>query len=55
VAKHWASIVKKADKEDMQSLGQMKSYIQKKTQHLDKFLSLKGKLEMVGEALSVKT
>ncbi len=44
---HWVTIIKRADKEDLQSLGQIQSFIQKKTKALDRVLLLKGKLEML--------
>ena len=48
---HWVTIVKRADKEDLQSLGQIQSFIQKKTKSLDKVLLLKGKLDMLSKTI----
>lgn len=54
LAIHWMSIVKKADKEDLQNLGAIQAYIAKKTKYMDKFLILKGKLEMISKTLEIK-
>ncbi len=47
ISVHWLTIIKKADKEDLLSLGQIQSSIQKKTKTLDRVLLLKGKLDML--------
>jgi hypothetical protein len=47
-------IIKKADKEDLKSLGTIQSYIQKKTKYMDKVLILKGKLEMLSKTIEIR-
>jgi len=47
ISVHWVTIIKGADKDDLASLGQIQSFIQKKTKTLDKVLMLKGKIEML--------
>ena len=47
ISLHWVTIIKRADKDDLLSLGQIQSYIQKKTKSLDRVLLLKGKLDML--------
>ena len=54
ISLHWVTIIKKADKDDLQSLGQIQSFIQKKTKSLDKVLLLKGKLEMLQKTMELK-
>ena len=43
---HWALIVQVATGEDLGTLSQIQTYIQRKTASMDKLLLLKGKLEM---------
>ena len=52
---HWAAIVTKADKEDLKNLGAIQAYITKKTKYMDKFMVLKGKLEMVSKMLEIRS
>ena len=51
---HWVTIIKRADKEDLVSLGQIQSFIQKKTKTLDKVLLLKGKIEMLQKTMQLR-
>ena len=44
---HWTIIMKFADKQDLQNLGAIQAFINKKTKYMDKILILKGKLEML--------
>lgn len=48
------TIIKKADKDDLASLGQIQSFIQKKTKTLDKVLALKGKIEMLQKTMELR-
>ena len=54
ISLHWLTIIKKADKEDLAQLGQIQSFIQKKTKTLDKVLLLKGKIEMLQKTMELK-
>jgi hypothetical protein len=47
ISLHWVTIIKRADSDDLASLGQIQSFIQKKTKSLDRVLLLKGKLDML--------
>ncbi len=51
---HWVTIIKRADKEDLVSLGQIQSFIQMKTKTLDKVLLLKGKIEMLQKTMQLR-
>lgn len=48
---HWISIMKKADQEDLGSLGQIQAYIQNKTKQMNQLMMLKGKLELLNTTL----
>ena len=54
ISLHWLTIIKRADREDLVQLGQIQSFIQKKTKTLDKVLVLKGKLEMLQKTMELK-
>eukprot|EP00347_Sterkiella_histriomuscorum_P003625 403363569 len=54
LALHWSQLLKKADKEDLKSLGAIQSYIQKKTKYMDKVMLLKGKLEMLQNTIEIR-
>jgi hypothetical protein len=53
IAIHWVTIIKRAEKEDLISLGQVQAFIQKKTQNLDRVLQVKGKIEMLQRTIEL--
>jgi hypothetical protein len=55
ISLHWAKIVKRADKDDLKQLGEIQAFIKKKTSHLNQFLLLKGKLQLVEKTLELKS
>jgi len=54
ISLHWVTIIKRADKDDLASLGQIQSFIQKKTKTLDRVLLLKGKIEMLQKTMELR-
>lgn len=50
---HWVTLIRRADKEDLQSLGQIQAFIAKKTKSLDRVLLLKGKLDMLSKTIEL--
>ena len=53
IAIHWTSIVK-CDAKDLESLAQIQAFIEKKSRMLEKYLVLKGKIEMINLVSSAK-
>lgn len=51
---HWALIVQVATGEDLGTLSQIQTYIQRKTASMDKLLLLKGKLEMAKRTIQLQ-
>lgn len=50
---HWVTLIRRADKEDLQSLGMIQAFIAKKTKSLDRVLLLKGKLDMLSKTIEL--
>ena len=51
---HWTLIVQVASTEDLSTLSQIQTFIQRKTATMDKLLLLKGKLEMAKRTIQLQ-
>jgi hypothetical protein len=51
---HWATVLKQNSVSDLQKLLQVQAFIKKKTSNLNKYIQLKGKLEMAKRTLDIK-
>ena len=50
---HWALVVQVASAQDLATLSQIQTFIQRKTASMDKLLLLKGKLEMAKRTIQL--
>jgi len=50
---HWALVVQTASAQDLATLSQIQTFIQRKTATMDKMLLLKGKLEMAKRTIQL--